>query len=222
MGSSLSTMFDSTTLIIFGMVIASMVFKYKMREYLAHKKILQRDVRLDKFYKAPLEVNASNPQVFLDIAIKNEGVGRLVIELKADVCPKTAANFLALCTHEKGFGLKGSSFHRIIPGFMCQGGDFDKGNGSGGKSIYGPTFADENFKLMHAGAGVLSMANAGPDTNGSQFFLCTAATKHLDGAHVVFGQLLEGFSTLKVMEDMGTRKGEPALKVVVTDCGKLA
>ncbi|HAA12138.1 MAG TPA: peptidylprolyl isomerase [Cytophagales bacterium] len=166
--------------------------------------------------------NADNPQVFFEIAIDGVRSGKITFELFADVTPKTAENFRQLCTGEAGFGYKDSSFHRIIPQFMCQGGDFTNHDGTGGKSIYGPNFPDENFDLKHDKVGLLSMANAGRNTNGSQFFITTVLTPWLDGKHVVFGQVIDGMDLLKQVEGQGSQGGGTRVPVMIADCGEVA
>uniref|UniRef100_A0A8C0H323 Peptidyl-prolyl cis-trans isomerase n=1 Tax=Chelonoidis abingdonii TaxID=106734 RepID=A0A8C0H323_CHEAB len=165
---------------------------------------------------------AGNPIVFFDIAADNEPLGRITFEVLGSREVPARENFRALTTGEKGFGYKGSCFHRIIPGFMCQGGDFTCHNGTGGKSIYGEKFRDENFILKHTGPGILSMANAGPNTNGSQFFICTAKTEWLDGKHVVFGCVKDGMNVVEAMSSHGTRDGKTKKKITITNCGQLS
>lgn len=171
---------------------------------------------------------AVNPKVFFDVRIGSNEPKRITFELFASVVPKTAENFRSLCTGEKGVGragkklhYKGCVFHRIIPDFMIQGGDFTRGNGTGGESIYGAKFRDENFKLSHNKPYLLSMANAGPNTNGSQFFITTVKTPHLNGKHCVFGKVIDGEDVVRAMEKQGSQSGKTKVKVAIADCGEL-
>ncbi|VDC07462.1 unnamed protein product [Peniophora sp. CBMAI 1063] len=160
-------------------------------------------------------------QCYFDITIADQPAGRIVFKLYDDTVPKTARNFRELCTGQNGFGYQGSGFHRIIPDFMLQGGDFTRHNGTGGKSIYGEKFADENFNFKHDKVGLLSMANAGKNTNGSQFFITTVKTPWLDGKHVVFGEVVEGFDLVKKIEGYGTNSGSPKAKISISASGTL-
>ncbi|KRW99649.1 Cyclophilin-like peptidyl-prolyl cis-trans isomerase domain [Pseudocohnilembus persalinus] len=161
------------------------------------------------------------PKVYFDISFGGQEPERITFSLFSDIVPKTAENFRALCTGEKGFGYKGSSFHRVISDFMAQGGDFTAGNGTGGKSIYGAKFQDENFKEKHTKPGMLSMANAGPNTNGSQFFLTFVPCPWLDGKHVVFGEMIDGKSAFDKLQQNSSSSGKPKTNIKITDCGQL-
>jgi peptidylprolyl isomerase len=191
----------------------------------------QKGPSKDGWIKLNMVVDEDNPRVFFEMAIDGETKGKIVIELFKTATPKTCENFRCLCTGEKGNGkpsgkplhFKGTSFHRVIPGFMCQGGDTTRGNGTGGESIYGEKFDDEwiHGAIRHSKPMMLSMANAGPNTNGSQFFLTTAKVPHLDRKHVVFGQVVKGEDVVKAIEAVGTKSGTTQKKVVIVDCGEI-
>ncbi len=163
---------------------------------------------------------AENPKIAMDVSIDGESAGTIEAELFADLVPKTAENFRVLCSGDQGEDMRyaGSPFHRIIPGFMIQGGDFTNGNGTGGASIYGGKFDDENFERKHTEAGLLSMANSGPNSNGSQFFITVAPTPWLDGRHVVFGKVTSGMDVVEAMEAQGSRQGRTKTAVLMSDC----
>jgi len=201
------------------------------REYLGWC-VRNKDIGVDAKHRGRTDVvpetAPGRPLVYLDIAISGAPVGRVVCELYTDAVPRTAENFRSLCTGLRGEGRRGKPlhyrgcrFHRIIPNFMVQGGDITHGDGTGGESIYGQTFPDENLQLKHTVPGILSMANSGKDTNNSQFFICTKACPHLDGKHVVFGRVVEGMNVVELMEARGRESGVPTAPVVVDDCGEL-
>ncbi|XP_059820346.1 peptidyl-prolyl cis-trans isomerase A isoform X5 [Hypanus sabinus] len=166
--------------------------------------------------------DSNNPIVYFDVSVDEKILGRIIMELLANKVPRTAENFRALCTGEKGFGFKNSLFHRVIPGFVCQGGDIIHSNGTGGKSIYGNEFEDESFSLRHTCPGLLSMANKGPNTNNSQFFITLKEAPHLDFKHVVFGYVKGGMDIVKLIETFGSKDGHTRNTITITDCGQIS
>lgn len=198
--------------------------------YLEYEKSAAADLERDELdlpvvFDDQVEIT---DRVYFDVTIDGAAAGRVTMGLFGSVVPKTVHNFRSLCegdlqdTSGKTLSYAGSPFHRVIPNFMVQGGDFTRGDGTGGKSVYGNKFPDENFKLRHIGRGVLSMANAGPNTNGSQFFICTTKTPHLDGRHTVFGVVVDGWDVVRKVESLGSRSGKVGRKIVVARCGVLS
>ncbi|XP_014444481.2 E3 SUMO-protein ligase RanBP2 isoform X2 [Tupaia chinensis] len=201
-------------------------FKTKEMADCFKKKFEECQQNLLKLQKGQVSLAAelsaeTNPMVFFDICADGEPLGRITMELFSNIVPLTAENFRALCTGEKGFGFRNSIFHRVIPDFVCQGGDITKHDGTGGKSIYGDKFEDENFHVKHTGPGLLSMANRGRDTNNSQFFITLKKAEHLDFKHVVFGFVKDGMDTVKKIESFGSPKGSVSRRISITECGQI-
>ena len=211
-----------------GRLITCSISKQKMRDL---KKPLWEDEDYIELYAKEFNNNAitelnikvgkGTKDVYMNIQIGSVVAGQLKIQVRNDIVPITSTNFITLITGELGYGYKNCVFHRIIPNFMIQGGDFISQNGYGGKSIYGDQFDDENFELKHTGPGILSMANSGPNTNQSQFFITTVATPHLDNKHVVFGRVIDGMDIVKKMEMTGSADGVPSEEIKIIECGLL-
>lgn len=194
------------------------VFKNKFEECQKALSQLQKSEECQVMSQS----DVNNPAVYFDVSAGEVMLGRITMELLANKVPRTTENFRALCTAEKGFGFKKSIFHRVIPGFVCQGGDITNSDGTGGKSIYGGKFEDENFILRHTCPGLLSMANSGPDTNSSQFFITLKEVPHLDMKHVVFGYVKEGMDVVKLIETFGSKDGHTSDTIMITDCGQIS